>query len=327
MFNSVILDVAVGLIFTFLSVSLAAGAAVEAVSSFFKLRAKTLKSGIMDLLNDQDFNGLAAKLYGHALINPRGPGLPPPAAAQPNAAPAVAPAAPVPLTAQAVAAISTKLPAYIESGQFAKALMEVLSIGRDAAGALPTVDQLQTTIDQAVPASQNPQLNQLLHGIVLRTQGDLAAIRLELSTWFDGAMDRLSGAYKRHTQVFTFLAAFVICVIINADSVRVAQRVWAQPTIVTSLKPGATPLATVDQAVTLPFGWPDGKFLTFYGAKGAELPLSLGVFGSAFLGWLITSLASLFGAPFWFDTLQQVTRLKGTGPSPAEKKDDTAAAA
>jgi hypothetical protein len=44
------------------------------------------------------------------------------------------------------------------------------------------------------------------------------------------------------------------------------------------------------------------------------------------LGWLITAFATLFGAPFWFDTLQRIVRLKGSGPSPAEKQAGTAAA-
>lgn len=42
-------------------------------------------------------------------------------------------------------------------------------------------------------------------------------------------------------------------------------------------------------------------------------------------GWLITALASLFGAPFWFDALQQIIRLKGAGPSPSEKGTNAAA--
>jgi hypothetical protein len=44
------------------------------------------------------------------------------------------------------------------------------------------------------------------------------------------------------------------------------------------------------------------------------------------VGWIITGLAALFGAPFWFDLLQQICRLKGTGPSPDEKQEGTAAA-
>jgi hypothetical protein len=36
----------------------------------------------------------------------------------------------------------------------------------------------------------------------------------------------------------------------------------------------------------------------------------------AIIGWLITATAALFGAPFWFDLLQQFIRLRGTGPKP-----------
>jgi len=42
-------------------------------------------------------------------------------------------------------------------------------------------------------------------------------------------------------------------------------------------------------------------------------------------GWLITAFATLFGAPFWFDALQQIVRLKGSGPSPSEKGTNAAA--
>jgi hypothetical protein len=37
-------------------------------------------------------------------------------------------------------------------------------------------------------------------------------------------------------------------------------------------------------------------------------------------GWLITAIATLFGAPFWYDSLQTVVRLKGTGPSSDDKR-------
>jgi hypothetical protein len=30
-------------------------------------------------------------------------------------------------------------------------------------------------------------------------------------------------------------------------------------------------------------------------------------------GCLVTAIASLFGAPFWFDTLQRLVQLRGTG--------------
>jgi len=37
----------------------------------------------------------------------------------------------------------------------------------------------------------------MLYGIVERADGDEVRIRAALSTWFDNAMDRVSGVYKR----------------------------------------------------------------------------------------------------------------------------------
>jgi hypothetical protein len=55
MFGSTILDVAAGVIFGFLAISLFTSAGVEAINSALKLRATNLKSGIIDLVNDPTF--------------------------------------------------------------------------------------------------------------------------------------------------------------------------------------------------------------------------------------------------------------------------------
>ena len=147
MFGSTILDVAIGLIFSFLAVSLFTSAAVEAINSLLQLRAVNLKSGIMALVNDPGFAGLAKALYAHPLVSPLGPGVPPgPAAGAPVAArPATdnstyvsrvkdvamfwRPAGP------AYVDIKT-LPAYIDPSQFARALVDVTGLSAAwAAGA------------------------------------------------------------------------------------------------------------------------------------------------------------------------------------------------
>jgi hypothetical protein len=75
LFNSTVLDVIIGLIFGFLTVSVVTSAIVEAISSALKWRAKTFLAGIQNLVNDKDFNALALQLYQHASINPLGPGI------------------------------------------------------------------------------------------------------------------------------------------------------------------------------------------------------------------------------------------------------------
>ncbi len=39
-------------------------------------------------------------------------------------------------------------------------------------------------------------------------------------------------------------------------------------------------------------------------------------------GLPITAIASLFGAPFWFDLLQRLTQLRGTGPKPKTEQEN-----
>src|SRR5215469_8964591 len=137
MFNSTVLDVAVGLIFTFLSLSLAVSTIVEAVASMMNWRARTLLQGVKDLLNDQEFTGLAREIYNHALVNPRDDG---------KAA-----------TEQDL----KRKPAYILPEQFADALIDVTKI----AGAAPEA------ISSRVANIRNEQLRLLMQGIVVRTSG------------------------------------------------------------------------------------------------------------------------------------------------------------
>jgi hypothetical protein len=35
-------------------------------------------------------------------------------------------------------------------------------------------------------------------------------------------------------------------------------------------------------------------------------------------GWIVTASTALFGAPFWFDLMQRVVRMRSTGARPEE---------
>jgi hypothetical protein len=292
MFNSTILDVVVGLIFTFLVVSLVASAATEAVASALKWRSATLLSGIKSLLNDPNFDGLAKSVYNHALVNPRGDG-------KANSQSDVANA-----------------PAYVDPKHFANALIDIAGITSGTPAAIKAA---------LVGKITDPQLQQLLGGIIDRTGGVREDIRGELASWFDSAMDRVSGAYKRKTQLISFIIAFVAAVVLNVDSIRVAKSLWQQPMLTKSINQDISiagdavkNVSNQLNALGLPVGWSLETWSEF------KSPVD---WIEVLLGWLVTAFATLFGAPFWFDALQQIARLKGTGPSPAEKKTNTAAAA
>jgi hypothetical protein len=291
MLQSGIIDVVIGLIFTFCAVSLAVSAITEALATAFNWRAKNLLDGVASLLNDDKVTGLALAMYNHALVNPQSSG-----------------------TAASKTAIDSK-PSYIDPKQFASALTDLVGIGRNALTA--TNDQ----ISAAIGALPNDQLKTALQGMANRANGDLATFRSEIASWFDTSMDRVSGQYKRHVQFWSFGIAMILCLILNIDALRVAKTLWEQPTIAAGIAASAGANKDMDATAAvqqleragLPIGWsldPSSNMRT--GQSGFALLTMI-------LGWLITALSTLFGAPFWFDALQRITRLAGTGPPPAQK--------
>ena len=277
MFGSTILDVALGLIFSFLMISLVTSAVTETIASALLWRANTLLDGVKELLNDQHFTGLALQIYNHAAVNARSNG----------------------------AALSqselTAKPSYIDSKQFADALLDVAQLAPGT-----TVPNLQAKIDKSVT---DPQLNKLLNGIVTRTGGNINRVRDEIAAWFDSGMDRVSGVYKRKTQVWGFCISLLLAIVLNVDTVKIAQALWTQPMIMKGFTPpasGETAQQAIDalQNIGIPFGW--NKEALAYFQSGPNWIYIL-------VGWLITAVATLFGAPFWFDALQKIVQLRGAG--------------
>lgn len=69
MFGSSILEVAIGMIFIYLFLSLVSSAVNEAIASFLNKRGKKLFEGVKNLLNDPKFTGLAQQLFTHGLVD------------------------------------------------------------------------------------------------------------------------------------------------------------------------------------------------------------------------------------------------------------------
>src|SRR5882724_11562891 len=69
MFGSSALEVAIGLVFTYLLLSLLCSAINEWIAGVFSLRARKLAAGIKSLLQDETGLGLAKALYSHGLID------------------------------------------------------------------------------------------------------------------------------------------------------------------------------------------------------------------------------------------------------------------
>lgn len=277
MLGSNVLDVALGLVFVFLAISLAAGALTEAVSSVLKLRQATLLAGVRAMVNDPGFTGLARDLYNHALVNPLSAGV------------------------AATASRLTAKPAYIDAGSFALALVSLIE------ARAPNSESL----DEALGAIPDEQLRNALQLLHRRASKNREAFLANVGAWFDAAMDRVAGWYKRYTQVISFVAGFLVCVALNADALRIGDALWRRPSLVAELSAGAGGTRADPEAARKVIGELDDAGLL--GWQGT-VPKGVGGVVSMFLGWIIVAGASLFGAPFWYDVLSRFSDIAGVGP-------------
>jgi hypothetical protein len=345
-FNSSILDVIIGLVFCFASVALFVSSINEAIASLLKLRHKTLLSGMQQLLNDPQGNGLVKALYAHALVNPMSLDVPFAAAIVDSATTPLPAPAPIPgqaTKAQVVVrpqtpawALGKQLPSYIASKDFANALIDVIQAASD------DKSSLKADIDQVA----DPQLRQMLQGFWARAQGDVDKLSDSIADWFDNAMGRLSGSYKRRSQFWTFAIGLVVAASLNIDAFQVLDQLWRRPELSAAIsspaskdliaaavvqdrrgqdssEPSATdkishpsdgpallPERLMSTLSTLPVGW-EGFVSPSFDLKGVALWLKW------VLGVAVTASAAVFGAPFWFDLLQQVIQIRGAGTKPA----------
>lgn len=196
--------------------------------------------------------------------------------------------------------------------------------------------------DQVAALPDAAPMRAALHAMMVRSQDDRERLVTELAQWYDEAMDRLSGWYRRSVQRFLFGYAVVVVVLFNLDTVAMTQALWQNPTVraatvatasaFSSSASSSPTQADADEtrgpdeglgdlvhtvrdvvALQLPFGW-DTSAEVNDGPRA--VPDTAGGWTLKVFGWLVTALAISLGAPFWFDLLSRVVNMRETGPRP-----------
>jgi hypothetical protein len=343
MFQNAAVDVAIGLILMYLMLSLLCTVVNEFIATKLKLRSSTLQDALQKLIDDPN---LLDKFYAHGLIasNSRasatGSQTTMEAVANGPAGQALASVkswviAPKP----ADGVLKQEHPSYLAGGTVALALIGSLLKLDGTPGATGFGD-----VKSAIDKLPDSKLKDALQANVLQANQDIDALRQGIATWFDDAMDRLSGAYKRKIKWIAMLIGLLVAIAFNADSFKVATTLWNDAdrrasTIAVAIevakKPLATPGQSVDQAKlgeevknteltlrSLPIGWnctakTAGGWTDYWTCVKQETPnLAL----VQILGWLLTAAALSLGAPFWFDLLNKFINLRGAGEKP--KRED-----
>lgn len=279
MFGSMVIEVGLGLVIAFLLFSLILTALQEGIEAVFKGRAKFLEAAIGELLdaNPDTRAQNVATFYRHPLIFPLFSGDYKPASG-------IGP---------------TKLPSYLPSPSFAKAVEDLARSGQ-------------------MNSAQVTRIMNLANDL---SGGGAGSAQKHLEAWFDSAMERLSGQYKRNTNGWLFGVALLAAAVGNVNAIQIADSLATSQKLRTDVAAFATELSNnsslpADAKVTienelkktgLPVGWESTPHL----CNPLDFASNCGKSTFTLLaGWVITALAGMLGAPFWFDLLQKLVRLR-----------------
>jgi len=223
-----------------------------------------------------------------------------------------------------------------------------------------TKENIQSRVETIV--NRYPALGDVVASIAaspdkINKSPDVLAVKMQsdIAAWFEDVMDRSSGDYRRKAGKWALVLGTILAFVFNVDSIEIATRMWREPTlrqvIVAQAEnyQGTEVEATMDEFVgqvdqlAIPVGWstvppvdgqqcgwnPGQAVHPFIRTKGSCLILSnLPRMDDAwgwllkFFGLLISGIAAAQGAPFWFDMLNKVINLRGTGrvPKPARQQ-------
>ncbi|HTU58901.1 MAG TPA: hypothetical protein VMF89_10720, partial [Polyangiales bacterium] len=211
MFNSGILDVAVGLIAVFILVSTVCTAVREAIESKLKTRAAYCHYAICELLGDLKGTGIAAEFFKHPLISSlyktiEGQGF--------------APAPP------SLLASGGNMPSYVPARSFATALIDVVARSSRGPHGHTAPVSFASLRARAQTYKGSEHVRTALLSALDNAQGDLRSAREQLERWFDSTMDRVSGWYKRSTQTIIFAIAVAVTGALNIDAIAIAETLY-----------------------------------------------------------------------------------------------------
>jgi hypothetical protein len=320
-------DVAIGLFFAFFLLSVLCSAINEAIATAFAWRSKTLLAALRSMLADDGPMPERAKQSGDQ-------------ATLPDAVPAGGTQGTIltrvldhPLIRSQVNETDSRrvrraVPSYLPSRTFALALLDTLTDETDAP------DNAFVQAEKAVGRVDNAQVKGALSTLLADARGNVDRFRDGVEGWFDATMARASGWYKRRAQLSLWVIAAVVTVAFNADAAQIASSLWKDPALRASVVAQAQKAVdSGDQSDLAKPNRTEGETLTTKIDRVRELGLPLGWstdkadprWPDDTVGWLAkiagllaTVVALSLGAPFWFDLLGKVSRLKGTGASPAK---------
>jgi hypothetical protein len=213
MFNSVALEVVIGLVFIYLLYSLLATVLSELIATMLGLRARNLKEAIDRMLNDEKETGFFYRLWDSMKLmkNPNNKII--------NAF----------YNHPEIKYLGSsgifKTPSSVKAVSFSKTLMNLL-FGNDPVNKEIIENRIQGIIKNAEGTNEeakeiiklDPESAYYIHSLWYQSQGDIAKFKLQLEGWFDRTMEQTTVWYKRKIQIVLLVLGFCLAWFFYADT-------------------------------------------------------------------------------------------------------------
>jgi len=298
-----ILEVAIGLVMTWLIISMATSQVQESIIDLLGWRSKFLEQRVREMFNGQD--GLVARFYDHPLVK----------------------------------SLNTKMmfwdrkPVNIPNPIFAKAAVDVFLNAGSAGAEIPagsmSLQQMMENLDASMTELEStnaPLARTVKHLVpnlnveVLELDQKLAEYRRNVEDWFDTTMGKATNLYRKYAATIALVIGFGLAFALNVDSIHITSKLWHDPTLRQTIVAQAGNIDPNDEAgfeatkkrleaLTLPVGW-----------TADTTPANQGEWTIKVFGFFLTGLAAAQGSPFWFDILRRLAGLKSQ-PAQAAKSE------
>jgi hypothetical protein len=290
MFGSAILDVAVGVFFVYLVLSLVCSILVEWISRRGSVRARILEEWVRRLFPAEDSQRLTERIYAHPLVT-------------------------------VIMPEGGRRPACIPPRNFALALVNILAPGMATAG-----DRGLEEIRIAVRTCRvcGDRTKNLLLALMDEAEGSLSRAIANIEQWFNDPMGSATRRYRAYVGRAILLVALLISLGLNLDTFMIADALWRQPAVREAAVAAAGGLAARPEVVEDATGVPDDAAVEVAYLLGAlarsRIPLGwsleegdprglpTGPYEAVMksLGLLLTAISASLGGPFWFDLIRKL---------------------
>jgi hypothetical protein len=340
-----ILEVATGIIFAWLILSVATMEIQNWITHRLDMRAKFLEDSILDMFKNE--KSLVEQFYDHPAIKE---------------------------LSKMDKKGRLKKPENIPSTVFAEVAVEVLlnagKKGEEVPAGTMSFDAIQSGLNQA--KSMSPELSRLIDRIcptadipsgggpevsysIQDVNQKVGEYRKNAEKWFNNIMGSASAWYKQNVLAWAFAIGLVLAIVFNIDTINIIQQLWREPTVRQALVAQAQNFELVNgtdnisqvpgyfDGLSMPVGWTSipatdpsmcTQFITIT-TEGSiayksgdecrvmvNIPRINNLWGWVLklLGLVISAFAARQGAPFWFDLLRKLVNLRSS-TQPAKQEE------